>query len=275
MATIPLEDNFTDILGKAQRGLKLSDDQLAAKAGVTLDQLTRTKGGELNEATVRKLAGPLNLGAQALLESARQAWAPRPRDVAGLKQFNTAYKDMTVNSYLAWDAPSRQAVAFDTGADCSPALQFATENGLAIKLILLTHTHVDHVLDLGRLKSATKAPAWVGKLEKFHDAQPFDEGQIFEVGSLAIETRQTSGHAVGGMTFVIGGLPQPVAIVGDALFAGSMGGGAVSWSDALENNRRKIFTLPDSTVLGPGHGPLTTVAEEKAHNPFYPEFQTT
>jgi hydroxyacylglutathione hydrolase len=275
MATIPLEDNFTDILGKAQRGLKLSDDQLAAKAGVTLDQLTRAKGGEVNEATLRKLAVPLHLGAQALLDSAHKAWAPRPLDVARLKQFNTVYNDMTVNSYLAWDAPSKQAVAFDTGADCSPALQFAKENGLCIKLILLTHTHADHVMDLGRLKSATNAPAWVGNLEKFHDAQPFDEGRTFQVGSLAIETRQTSGHAVGGMTFVIAGLPQPVAIVGDALFAGSMGGGAVSWSDALDNNRREIFTLPDPTVVGPGHGPLTTVGEEKAHNPFYPEFQTT
>jgi hydroxyacylglutathione hydrolase len=275
MATIPLEDNFTDILGKAQRGLKLSDDQLASSAGVTLEQLTRSKQGEVNEAVLRKLAVPLHLRGQALVDSANQAWAPRRIDLPGLRQFNSVYKDMTVNLYLAWDAASKEAVAFDTGADCSPALRFATENGLAIKLILLTHTHHDHILDLNRLRSATKAPAWVGKLEKFGDAQPFDEGQTFQVGSLAIGTRQTSGHSAGGMTYVITGLSHPAAIVGDALFAGSMGGGAVSWSDALNNNRRKIFTLPDPAILCPGHGPLTTVGEEKAHNPFYPEFQTT
>jgi glyoxylase-like metal-dependent hydrolase (beta-lactamase superfamily II) len=72
---------------------------------------------------------------------------------------------------------------------------------------------------------------------------------------------------------VITGLAQTVAVVGDAIFAGSMGGGAISFADALSNNRRKIFTLPDDTVLCPGHGPLTSVGEQKRHNPFYPEFQ--
>ena len=52
-----------------------------------------------------------------------------------------------------------------------------------------------------------------------------------------------------------------------------MGGGAVSFPEALATNRKEIFTLPDDTVIAPGHGPLTTLAEEKAHNPFYPEFK--
>jgi hydroxyacylglutathione hydrolase len=64
-----------------------------------------------------------------------------------------------------------------------------------------------------------------------------------------------------------------VAIVGDALFASSMGGGMVSFEDALATNRKEIFTLPDDAVIASGHGPLTTLAEEKAHNPFYPEFK--
>jgi glyoxylase-like metal-dependent hydrolase (beta-lactamase superfamily II) len=220
------------------------------------------------------LAPALSLGADALVDSARKAWAPKPVDVAGLKQFNTVYEDMTVNYYLAWDAKSKDAVVFDTGADCSAALQFARASGLTIKLILLTHTHTDHIVDLARLKSETGAPAWVGQHENFADAQPFTEGKMFKVGVLTIETRQTSGHAAGGITFVISGLARPVAVVGDALFAGSMGGGMISFAEALDNNRRKIFTLPDDTVLCPGHGPLTTVGEEKAHNPFYPEFQT-
>ena len=96
----------------------------------------------------------------------------------------------------------------------------------------------------------------------------------FRAGALKIETRQTSGHSAGGITYVISGLPRPVAVVGDAIFAGSMGGGAVSYTDALRNNRNKIFTLPNEAVLCPGHGPLTTVGEEKLHNPFFPEFQT-
>jgi len=57
--------------------------------------------------------------------------------------------------------------------------------------------------------------------------------------------------------------------VGDSLFAGSMGGGNVSYQDALRNNLEKILTLPDSTIICPGHGPMTTVAQEKQHNPFF------
>ena len=275
MATIPLEDSFTDIVGKTQRGLKLSDEQVARKAGVSLEELARVKGGEASETALQRIAPVLNLGTRALLDSARKSWFPKAVEVSGLRQFNTVYEDMTVNFYLAWDAKSKEAVVFDSGADCGPALQFARANGLTIKLILLTHTHRDHIVDLARLKAETGAPAWVGTNEQFKDAQPFTEGKEFNVGSLPIQTRQTSGHAAGGMTFVISGLSQPVAVVGDAIFAGSMGGGLVSFAEALDNNRRKIFTLPDDTVLCPGHGPLTTVGEEKAHNPFYPEFQPT
>ena len=93
------------------------------------------------------------------------------------------------------------------------------------------------------------------------------------MGALRLETRLTSGHSVGGITYVVSGLARPVAVVGDALFAGSMGGGMVSYADALANNRRHILSLPDPTVVCPGHGPLSTVGEEKQHNPFFPEFQ--
>ena len=74
------------------------------------------------------------------------------------------------------------------------------------------------------------------------------------------------------MTYIIEGLAKPVAVVGDALFAGSMGGGMVSYADALRTNREKIMTLPDDTILCPGHGPLTTIRSEKLRNPFFPEF---
>src|SRR5829696_3007005 len=276
MVNIPFEDSFADIVGKSQRGLKLADEALAARAGINIGQLQKVKGGEVDETALRKLAEPLGLGADALVASARKAWFPKPRGVAGLAQFNTQYEDMTVNSYLIWDSASKEAAVFDTGATSQPMLDFAREKGLSIRLILLTHTHVDHVVDLARLRSETGAPAWVGEDEKFEgDAEPFAEGQTFSLGRLTIETWQTSGHAAGGITYVVRGLAAPVAIVGDAIFAGSMGGGLISYAQALENNRKNIFTLPDGTVLCPGHGPLTTVGEEKGSNPFYPEFQTT
>jgi hydroxyacylglutathione hydrolase len=73
------------------------------------------------------------------------------------------------------------------------------------------------------------------------------------------------------MTYVVTGLARPVAVVGDSLFAGSMGGGNVSYQDALRNNREKILTLTDETIVCPGHGPLTTVGKEKRDNPFFAE----
>ena len=101
----------------------------------------------------------------------------------------------------------------------------------------------------------------------------FQPGDAFSVGTLRISTRLTKGHSPGGTSYVINGLDRPVAIVGDALFAQSMGGGMISYHDALATNRSELFTLQDDTVLCPGHGPMTTVGEEKAHNPFYPEFK--
>jgi glyoxylase-like metal-dependent hydrolase (beta-lactamase superfamily II) len=100
-------------------------------------------------------------------------------------------------------------------------------------------------------------------------AEPIDEGKTFGLKSLQIDTRLTWGHSPGGMTYVVTGLARPIAIVGDSLFAGSMGGGNVSYRDALQNNIEKILTLPDETIICPGHGPMTTVGEEKQHNPFF------
>ena len=273
MAGIPLEDTFVDIVGKAQRGFKLSDEALARRAGLSMSEFAEVIGGRVDEALLRKLARALNLGKKTLVESAQQAWYPAPQEVPGLAHFNTPYADMRVNAYLAWDARSREAVAFDTGADCGPMLDFVHAHGLAVKLILLTHGHEDHVADLDRLIKATGAPAFAGWDESVESAEAFAAGRVFLVGALRIETRGTSGHSAGGVTYVISGLSRPVAVVGDAIFAGSMGGGVVSYVAALGNNRNQILTLPDDTVLCPGHGPMTTVAEEKQHNPFFPEFQ--
>ena len=177
------------------------------------------------------------------------------------------------NCYLVTTPGSTDCWIVDCGFEPDPMLDHIAEQGLRPTALLLTHTHPDHVADLVRLKKETGAPAYVGALESAAGAEGFAEGRIFDLGNLKIETRQTSGHSVGGITYVVSGLEQLLAVVGDAVFAGSMGGGLVSYAEALANNRKKILSLPDETVLCPGHGPLTTVGEEKRHNPFYPEFQ--
>jgi len=119
---IPLEDNFNDIIGKAQRGLQLSDEQLAKQAGITVADLTRAKDGQFEEAVAGKLAKVLNLRADALVSLGKKSWYPKdPGEVAGLACFNTPYGDMTVNSYLVWDPKSSNGACFDTGADASGA----------------------------------------------------------------------------------------------------------------------------------------------------------
>jgi 3-hydroxyisobutyrate dehydrogenase len=271
---VPLEDLFNDVIGKAQRGLGLTDDALARQAGVSRQQLALVKDGTPDLAVLERLAQPLQLGRSALLASAQKAWNPEPQFVNGLACFNTAYEDMTVNAYVVWDPQTKSAAVFDTGADAGPIVEFIRGNQLTVLAVFLTHTNIDHVVDLDRLRQATGAPAWVSAKEGFDGAQAFDAGHVFEIGQLRVETRQTWGHARGGITYVVRGLEKNLAVVGDALFAGSMGGGMISYADALRTNREEIFSLPDATVLCPGHGPLTTVGEEMSHNPFFPEFQT-
>src|SRR5207237_134084 len=128
---------------------------------------------------------------------------------------------------------------------------------LSVKLILLTHAHSDHVADLPRLREETGASIFISARESVPGAEQIEEGKRFRLGQIEIEARLTWGHSPGGMTYFVTGL------------AGSMGGGNVSYADAVRNNLDKILTLPDETIICPGHGPMTSVGEEKAHNPFF------
>ncbi|CAN5572262.1 hypothetical protein BH18VER1_BH18VER1_07500 [soil metagenome] len=270
MKPIPLEDTAADIIGKAQRGLRISDSQLAEKSGATADEIRRLRDGDFSEETLRRVAPVLQLDADSVIQLVRGMWEPETiDDIDGLAQFNTEYDDMTVNAYLVWDPKTRKAIAFDTGADSSEMLRRVAVDDLAVMLILLTHSHPDHIADLSRLSSGTGAPIFISTLEPLRDVQTISEGEVWNVGSLRIEALLTSGHSAGGITYVVRGLARPVAIVGDSLFAGSMGGGAVSYEDAVRNNLQKILTLPDETIVCPGHGPLTTVGKEKRENPFF------
>jgi hydroxyacylglutathione hydrolase len=267
---IPLEDNAADIIGKAQRGLGMSDSELAAKAGISAQTIRKLRDGDFDDSALMRVAPTLGLDGRALCELAKDQWRPKKiESFDGLAQFNTDYHGMAVNAYLVWDPASRVATAFDTGGDSSEMVRFAKHHKLDVQLILLTHAHPDHVADLPSLREETGADVFTPSRESVPGAEPIEEAKQFRLGNLRIDTRLTWGHSPGGITYVVTGLARPIAIVGDSLFAGSMGGGNVSYDAALRNNLEKILTLPDETIICPGHGPMTTVGEEKKHNPFF------
>ena len=274
---IPLEDSVTDIIGKAQRGLGLDDDKLAAQIGVTpgeLDAVKQVRGAAPDK--VEKMARALRLGPRSLIALAEGKYAPTTTTPSpGFFHANTTYGDMTVNAYLVWDRETRLAAAFDTGADCAPLLEELQKHGLTLQDIYLTHTHADHVAELDRLceKAGGAIGIHVNEAEALDGAATFEPGASFSLGRLSIESRDTSGHSPGGTTFHVHGLDRPLAIVGDALFAGSVGGIRSDYGAALQRIRDHILSTQDGTVIAPGHGPLTTTIQEKTNNPFFPEFR--
>ena len=272
MPRIPLEDNFADVIGKAQRGWKISDAELAARAEVTPAELAAVQAGQPVEDTLRRIARPLKLGPEALEAMAKGAWYPKsPTFPHGFAMFNTLYEDMRVNSYLTWDARTRAAAAFDTGADCGGMLDLIAAERLSLRYIFLTHTHEDHIADLARLAETTKAEVWASELEPapIAGAKTFQENAHFHLGEVAIKTLLTWGHSPGQTTFYVTGLSWPLAMIGDSLFASSIGGSREHFATQHRNDREKILRLPADTVLASGHGPLTTVAQERRHNPFF------
>ncbi len=273
MPLIPLEDNFDDVINKTQRGLKISDEELAARAEVSTEDLAKVKAGEPLIAVVRRVARHLRLNPNALEAHARRTWYPEiPVFPRGFAAFNTPFEDMTVNSYLIWDPRTKEAAAFDTGASADGMVDVITCDKLRLKYIFITHNHTDHIADLERLAAAAPdAEIWSHRdAPVAHDrAQSFEEGVHFHIGELDIKTVLTPGHAPGQTTFFVTGLSWPLAVVGDSLFASSVGGSPTHFAEQLRNDREKIFTLPRDTVLAPGHGPITTLAQEKKHNPVF------
>jgi glyoxylase-like metal-dependent hydrolase (beta-lactamase superfamily II) len=271
-----LEDHLGDILRKARAMTNVSADAAAREAGLTESELAMLEesGAVTRDPNYSALAGLLGLNA-GKLESVAKGWLPAEKDLSvwrELRAINTTTGGTAVNCYLVWDEVSRDAALFDTGWDAQPILDLVAENQLQLRHVFITHTHQDHVAALG----AVRAQFAKVRLHSSSKSAPVDQrnrpNDFIHLGSLRITNRDTPGHAEDGTTYVIGTWPEDaphVAIVGDAIFAGSIGRGNQSWALARQKVRDRIFSLPPDTLICPGHGPLTTVAEEKAHNPFF------
>lgn len=271
-----LEDHLGDIIRKARGMSKISPEAAAKAVGLSAADLAAIEesGKAPGKVNYMELAELIGLDGRKL-QGIASGWLPAEKDLSTWREFRcftTTDGSMAVNSYLIWDEVSREAALFDTGWDAAPAAEVIAKNQLQLRHVFITHTHEDHIAALGRLREQFPK----ARLHSSSKNAPVDQrnraNDFIHLGSLRITNRDTPGHAEDGTTYIIGTWPEDaphVAVVGDAIFAGSIGRGNQSWDLAKQKVREQIFTLPDATLLCPGHGPLTTVAEEKAHNPFF------
>jgi len=193
------------------------------------------------------------------------------------------------NCSVIGDETTREAMVIDPGDDIEDVLALIRKHNLQVKQIVITHAHIDHVGGAMKLRAATGAPillnqndyallkmldaqaAWVGmaspgKVEIEHSVGPADK---VKAGPLTADVIHTPGHSEGSICLYFP--TEKKLIAGDTLFAGSIGrtdlpGG--SFEKIINSLHEKVLALPDETIVVPGHGPLTTIGEERESNPF-------
>ena len=270
-----LEDEFGDIIGKARRGQDLSHSEIATAAGITEAELTRMEQYTLKptETQVFRLAEVLNLDGAKLLDIATEQWEPEPpqRSDANLEviTISAPVGGWPVNAYLLICKATNDAAIIDTAAHPDLILEQLDTRPVNPTAILLTHSHGDHTNGLPKLQTETGCETYIHKNEpkpqSNNELREVAHGDVLSVGELMVTVVNTPGHTPGGCSFVT----QSAAFVGDAIFAGSVGGPNISYQDEIESVRDNLLSLPDTVRLFPGHGPSTTVGEEKRHNPFF------
>jgi glyoxylase-like metal-dependent hydrolase (beta-lactamase superfamily II) len=271
-----LEDHLGDIIRKARQMTNVSEEAAAKAAGLTVEELLALEdSGKIAKRPNFKALAPLIDLHSEKLERIANGWLPKPPDLGvwrELRWITTEGSGMSVHCYLVWDEVTREAALFDTGFDAAPVFKLIEENQLQLRHLFITHTHADHIAGMGVVQ--TKFPK-VRLHTNAKSAPPQHRNRsndFIQLGSLRITNRDTPGHAEDGVTYVIGTWPEDaphVAIVGDAIFTGSMGGAKQFGALAKQKVRDQILTLPPDTLICPGHGPLTTVGQEKANNPFF------
>jgi len=193
------------------------------------------------------------------------------------------------NCSIIGDEATRQAMVIDPGDDIDDVLAILGKHNLEVKQIVITHAHIDHVGGAMKLRAATGAPillnqndlallkmldaqaAWVGMAApgQVEIDQSVGNADTVRAGSLSANVLQTPGHTEGSICLYFPA--ENKLIAGDTLFAGSIGrtdlpGG--SFEKIIRSLHQTVLALPDDTVVVPGHGPLTTIGEERESNPF-------
>ncbi len=196
---------------------------------------------------------------------------------------------LAVNCYIVGDDKTREVLVIDPGGHARQIHEMVQNLRVRVTGIVLTHAHFDHVLGIEALKRATGAPLYVGADEKFmyehmtEQGKTFgiavpplpdpehwvNEGDVIRAGNFELQVLSAPGHSPGSIALY--NAENGVVFVGDVLMRGTIGrtdfeGG--SMEELLRSIRTKLYTLPDATQVYSGHGPMTTIGEEKRMNPF-------
>lgn len=260
-----LEDDIIWVTRKALKALDLAPAEAASHAGLDPVAVLAFTRGQFRHDIALGLAPVLGLDPRAF--AALPLYQPRIPDLPGLTRLEFPFHDGSVNAWLVQAGP--HAILVDTGGDhhaCASALDRA---GVDKCDCFVTHGHGDHtggLAGLGPRCSRLFVPARAGGTE----GTVLTAGDEVACGPLRVRVIDLDGHWPGALGYRIDGLALPLCAVGDALFAGSVGGtpDPATHRRALDRIRAEVFTLPSTTILLPGHGPATTVANETASNPF-------
>ncbi|MCB2288972.1 MBL fold metallo-hydrolase [Clostridium sp. CS001] len=186
------------------------------------------------------------------------------------------------NCYIVMDKKTKEAVVIDPGGDVDDILKAIAAIDAKVKYILLTHGHVDHTSGVEELKSITNATVCMSKNDNDlitdgeHLFGPLIEGgadkllkqdDVIRVSDIDVICIDTPGHTPGGMCFLI----ENYVFTGDTLFCGSIGRTDFSGGDfntIITSIKSKLMSLPEETIVYPGHGSCSTINSEKLNNPF-------
>jgi len=273
---LDLEDTFGDIVRKTARGKHIELAQLAATAGVDTKrvELFTRDAAKPTEEEARSLAKALELDPGKLADIAFARWHPREDplpDHIG-HQINKPHPS---NGYFVILEQQRLAAFVDPGGSVPNIVATLRKSPVNLDYILVTHKHADHIDGVPDLRRAfPQARIAVHKLDAFalgdleRTALKVSDGDSLPFGDGTIRVVHTPGHTDGSICFIY----QGSIFTGDTLFAGSVGGifgDNFGYADLLHGAGVKIFSLPDDTVVLPGHGPPSTVGQEREHNPFF------